>query len=96
MPAFSLNVGAAYTTMENRLRLTGDFFLENGVPFRDSDGVARNLNALFDVSVGAELFFTDNIGGFIKINNLANNTRQRFQRYPVMGLNALFGISARF
>ncbi|NRB49321.1 MAG: hypothetical protein HRU41_16710 [Saprospiraceae bacterium] len=96
LPAFSLNVGAAYTTMEDRLRLTGDFYLENGVPFRDSNGEAQNLNALFDVSVGAELFFTDNIGGFVKINNLANNTRQRFQRYPVMGLNALFGISARF
>lgn len=96
LPAFSLNVGAAYTTMENKLRLTGDFFLENGVPFRDSDGVAKNLNALFDVSVGAELFFTDNLGGFIRLSNLANNTRQRFHRYPVMGLNALFGISARF
>lgn len=96
LPAFSLNAGASFTTMENRLRLTGDFFLENGVPFRDSDGEAKNLNALFDVSLGAELFFTDNLGGFIKLNNLANNTRQRFHRYPVMGLNALFGISARF
>lgn len=96
LPAFTLNVGASYLTMENKLRLTGDFFLENGVPYRDTDGTAKNLNALFDVSVGAELFFTENIGAFMRLNNLASNNRQRWHRYPLMGLNALFGITARF
>lgn len=62
-----------YIIMENCFRFIGDFFLENGVFFWDSDGVVWNFNVLFDVSVGVEFFFIDNIGGFIKINNLVNN-----------------------
>ncbi len=96
LPTLSVNATARYTTPDQNLRFTGEFFLENGVPFQTRDGMADNLNALFDVSVGAEYFFTENIGGFVQINNLANNRRQRWQNYPTFGLNALVGVSARF
>lgn len=97
LPALSLNVTAQYTALENNnLIFRGELFLENGVPFLNKDGEADNLNALFDVSVGAEYFVTDKIGIFGQINNLANNRRQRWQYYPVFGLNALFGVTARF
>lgn len=96
LPTLSVNATARYTTPDQDLRFTGEFFLENGVPYKTRDGMAANLNALFDVSVGAEYFFTENIGGFVQINNLANNRRQRWQDYPTFGLNALVGISARF
>ncbi|MDZ4681527.1 MAG: hypothetical protein SGI94_13890 [Saprospiraceae bacterium] len=66
------------------------------MPYLNSNNEADNLNALFDVSVGADYFFTKNIGAFVNIYNLANNRRQRWQRYPTFGLNALFGITARF
>ncbi|GJM33289.1 MAG: hypothetical protein DHS20C18_22900 [Saprospiraceae bacterium] len=96
LPTTSITASAIYTTEDNKLRFKGDFFLENGVPYKNQNEVAENLNALFDISVGAEYFFTENIGGFIQLNNLANNKRQRWHRYPVMGLNVLAGISARF
>ena len=96
LPSLTVNVGARYTTMENKLTLKGDFFLENGVPYLDENNEAQNLNALFDVSVGADYFFTKNIGGFIQINNLANNQRQRWFRYPTFGINAMVGLVARF
>lgn len=96
LPTTSLNVLAKYKTLDGKLLVKGELFLENGVPFRDSDGETKNLNALFDVSLGAEYYFTDNIGAFASLNNLANNKRQRWHRYPVFGLNALFGITARF
>lgn len=96
LPALTVNVGAKYTTLEDKLTVRGEFFLENGVPYLNSNNEADNLNALFDVSVGADYFFTKNIGAFINIYNLANNRRQRWQRYPTFGLNALFGITARF
>lgn len=96
LPAFTVKAGAKYLTMKDQLLVKGDFFLENGVAYMGEDGNAQTLNALFDISVGAEYFFSKNIGAFIQLNNLANNRRQRWHRYPVVGLNALFGISARF
>lgn len=96
LPSFSVNVAAKYTTPDQKARVTGEFFLENGVPYRDLKGEVKNLNALFDISAGLEYFFSENFGGFIMINNLANNKRQRWEYYPTFGLNALVGISARF
>lgn len=96
LPSFTVNVGARYTTLENKLVVKGDFFLENGLPFLNDDGQAENLNGLFDVSVGADFFFTDNIGGFVQVNNLANNKRERWHRYPTFGINAMIGLLARF
>lgn len=96
LPALTVNVGAKYRTDDNKLMVKGDFFLENGVPYLDSNGEAQNLNALFDISLGAEYYISKNFGLFMQLNNLANNKRQRWQRYPVYGLNALFGITARF
>lgn len=96
LPALSLNVAAKYTTLEEQLRLTAELFLENGVPYKTEAGLAESLNGLFDISVGAEFFFSENFGGFIQINNLANNKRQRWNHYPTFGLNALLGITARF
>lgn len=96
LPTLSVNATARYTTEDQTMRFTGEFFLENGVPYKAMDGTADNLNALFDISVGMEYFFTKNIGGFVQVNNLANNRRQRWQHYPTFGLNALVGVSARF
>jgi len=96
LPSLTLNGGLRYKTMENKLLVKADIFLENGVPYRDKGGEVENLNALFDISLGADYFFTDNIGGFMQVNNLANNRRQRWQYYPMFGLNAMVGITARF
>lgn len=96
LPSFTVNAGARYTTPERQFSLRADFFLENGVPFRAPDGSADNLNALFDISVMGEYYFTENIGAWVQLNNLANNQRQRWYRYPTLGLNAMVGISARF
>ena len=96
LPALTLNLGARYTTMEDQLTVKAELFYENGVPFLNEAGEAENLNALFDVSVGADLFFSENIGGFIQINNLANNRRQRWRHYPTFGLNFMVGITAKF
>ncbi len=96
LPSLTFNAGVRYTTMEGKLIAKADMFLENGVPVLQRDGKTDNLNTLFDISVGADYLFTENIGAFIQINNLANNRRQRWQYYPVFGLNALIGITARF
>jgi len=96
LPALDVNVGATYLTLGEKLSLRADLFIQNGVPFKDEKGEAGNLNALLDLSAGAEYFFTENIGAFAKVNNILDNKRERWQYYPVLGLNAMAGISARF
>ncbi len=96
LPALTLNGGVRYTGLNGKLLAKADLFIENGVPYLNREGKAANLNALFDVSVGADYLFTENIGAFVQINNLANNRRQRWQYYPIFGLNAMAGITARF
>lgn len=96
LPSLEINAGVRYVTLEDKLTVRGDFYLENGVPYLNDDGDAENLNGLFDISLGADYFFTKNIGGFVQVNNLANNKRQRWFRYPTFGLNAMIGLVARF
>lgn len=96
LPSLELNVGASYVMLDNRLSLRGDLFVENGVPFLDTDGTSRNLNPLFDLSASAEFMFTENIGAFAQVNNLLDNRRQRWNHYPVLGINGVVGLSARF
>lgn len=97
LPALTVNLGVRYTTLENRLTVKGDFFLENGVPYLNPETTeADNLNGLFDLSLGADYFFAENFGGFLQINNLANNRRERWLRYPIFGINAMGGVMFRF
>ncbi|MBK8492484.1 MAG: hypothetical protein IPL49_16745 [Saprospirales bacterium] len=96
LPALTFNGAVQYTMLEDKLVVRGEVYFENGVPYLNTEGKADNLNTLFDVSLGAEYFFTKNIGAFVKINNLADNQRQRWLYYPTYGINALAGVSARF
>lgn len=96
LPSLSLNTAAIYTLEKQGIQLRADLFVENGVPYKDLEGNAQNLNALFDLSLSGEYKITDNIGAWVQLNNLANNKRQRFVHYPTIGLNVLGGVSLRF
>ena len=96
LPALELNLGAVYTTLDEKLRIKGDLFVENGIPYINPEGLADNLNGLFDLSFGAHFQATKNFGIFFDLNNIANNKRQRWEGYPTYGINILGGITARF
>lgn len=96
LPAFEVNLSMAYKTMEDKLRVKADLFVENGVPFLNDAGEADNLNGLFDLSIGADYQLSKNFGLFFQLNNIASNKRQRWANYPTYGINILGGITARF
>jgi len=96
LPAFSLQAGAAYKMLDDKLSLRASLFVENGMPYTDEAGLPQRLNALLDISTAADYQLAENIGLFVNINNLANNRRQRWTGYPVFGWNALAGVRARF
>jgi len=66
------------------------------VPARGVNNEVKTLDALVDISGAGEYQLTDNIGVFVRVNNLLNNRRQRWEHYQVLGLNALVGLTARF
>ena len=96
LPATEGNFTATYTTLKQKLSLKGELYFANGVPYKNDLGEADKLNALFDISAGVAYQFTENVGAFFNVNNLAANKRQRWNRYPSYGLNLLAGITAKF
>lgn len=96
LPAITLNAGVAYTGLMEGLVLRGAVFFQNALPVRATDGSADNLNTLLDLNAGADYHFSKNLGAFVLVNNILNNRYQRWQYYPMVGLNAVAGIRARF
>ncbi len=98
LPALDVNFMAVYTTSDNKLRAKAQLNVQNGVPANDIGGINRwkELNGLYDVSVGAEYWIVKKFGAFLEVNNLLNNKRQRWIYYPTYGANVLLGITARF
>lgn len=96
LPTLEVNGGLSYVTLEDKLFLKAQVFVENGVPFKSETGEKDNLNGLFDLSLSAEYFLMENIGFFLEINNLLDNKRQRWRYYPTYGINVMVGASARF
>jgi hypothetical protein len=96
LPSFTVNGAVVYQTLEDKLRLRAELFLENGIAYINDEGMADNLNGLFDLSFGADYFVSKNFGVFMLINNLANNERQRWAGYPTYGINVLAGVNLRF
>ena len=96
LPGLETNVFASYLTMEDNLRLRADIFFVDGVYGKDLDGDAEKLNAVFDVSLSADYYVTENIGAFVKVNNLAGTKWMRWQDYPSFGINGNAGVLLRF
>ena len=94
-------MGAKYTIINDpktnqMASVRASLFVQNGVNYKLKNGDADRLNALYDLSLGGEYFFSKNIGLFLDINNILDNKRERWQNLPTFGLNVLGGISARF
>jgi hypothetical protein len=98
LPSFETNINAKYRLLKDKLHLTANLYLENGVPVMDFDSASgrRVLGPLLDLSIAADYFLTKNIGAFVHANNLANNKRMRWDGYASFGLNLKGGILARF
>ena len=97
LPNLQFNVGAYYTTLREKLVVSGELFIENGVPYRQiGTNVEDSLGSLFDVNLGANYKMTNRIGLFLNLNNVLNNKRERWQGYETFGFNVLGGVTAKF
>ncbi|MEZ5032242.1 MAG: hypothetical protein R2787_12630 [Saprospiraceae bacterium] len=96
LPGLEAFFGARYTLLENRLLLRGDGYLASGVSFINEDSNKDRLGSLVDLSFSAHYQVIEKAWLWFQVNNLNNNQRERWYRYPSFGINVLGGILFRF
>jgi hypothetical protein len=97
LPSTDVTAMAKLRTMENKLMFKGQVFFQNGVPYLNSvTKKADNLGALLDLSVGTEYSINDMFSVWLDANNLLNNKRERWVKYPSFGINILGGLKVKF
>lgn len=94
-PTFTMKVGGSYQ-MQQKLRLTGDIFVFNGVKYLDNAGLVQELNGVFDLNLGADYRYSDKLGFFVQLNNLTAARYFRWFNYTSYGINVLGGLSFNF
>ncbi len=78
------------------LQLKADVFLWDGSAYRDSTLQAKKLGAVADLNFGAEFSVMPKLNIWLQMNNLLNNTYQRWNQYPVLGTQVLAGVVYSF
>lgn len=97
LPSTDINAMIKYRTMERKLGLKGQVFFQNGIPYiNPMGGKADKLGTLLDISLGAEYNINDNFSLWLDVNNVLNNKRQRWYRYPSFGTNVIGGLKVKF
>ena len=75
--------------------LKADVYTFSGIPYL-SKGVELKLPAGTDLSAGAEFKITQKFSAWVDLNNILNSKYQRWNNYPVYGLNVIGGMIMRF
>lgn len=96
LPKTEGNFNAILTVADGKGEVRGGLYLAEGIWFKDLEGISRQGEALYDLNFGAHFLFSKNIGGFVDVNNVLNNKRERWYNYPIVGANFLIGLTARF
>ena len=82
--------------LRNKLTISTDLNLMDKISYVDNNGTTILGNTQIDLSLGVDFFVTENIGLWIRGNNLLDREYLRFSNYPEFGRNLLGGIVAKF
>lgn len=72
------------------------FEYSGGVPIDTDSPVKHTVPSFLDLSAGAEYKATNQLGVFVKANNILNTEYQRFLYYPRLGFNVIGGLNFSF
>lgn len=78
------------------LHLNANLFYKKGAMYRDAGLTAKRLSPAIDMTMGLEFTVQPKLNLWIQMNNLFNNTYQRWNQYPVFGFNVLGGVVYSF
>ncbi|MBK9462909.1 MAG: TonB-dependent receptor [Sphingobacteriales bacterium] len=79
-----------------KLHLTTDFFVLQGIKARLANGSATNLAAIIDLNLAAKYDIIKNLSLFANINNIIGKQYVQYYNYPNYGFNALGGLILKF
>ncbi len=96
LPSLEVNGSVQYQSLNQKLILKAEGFVNDGIPYLDDLGNSGKSNLLLDISLGADYRLTKHFGLFVQGNNLANTLWRRWYQYPTYGLNAIGGITVKF
>jgi hypothetical protein len=74
------------------LQIKADVYFRDGVPYLSKSLVSQKLDPAADLNLGAEFTVLPRLNIWIQMNNLLNNTYQRWNQYEVLGFNVLGGV----
>ncbi|MCB9252497.1 MAG: hypothetical protein H6605_08495 [Flavobacteriales bacterium] len=95
-PDFEWNTSVSAKVTEN-LRLKGKFFvIGNRRSLTAGELSSTELKPIFDLNIGADYQYNKRLSIFADLNNVTNQTYQRWSNYPVYGLNGIAGITFSF
>ena len=94
-PSFGIDAQASYTGGEDIYHVSLIFHGENGLPYRTPGGTETKLDPLLDLNIHGDYYFTESLGGFVELNNILGNKRERWISYPSFGFNAKAGVMLR-
>ncbi len=96
MPEFKYSGYSKIKLLNDKLIVSVDLNLMDKISYIDGTGANALGNSQIDLSLGADFFITDNIGLWVRGNNLLDREYLRFNNYPEFGRNLLGGLLVRF
>lgn len=78
------------------LQLKADVFVWDGNQYQDKSLQSRKSDPAADLNIGAEFAVMPRFNLWIQMNNLLNNTYQRWNQYQVLGFTILGGVVYSF
>jgi hypothetical protein len=66
------------------------------IPSSLAPPIAINLNSYFDINFNGGYHFNDSFSAFLNLNNVLNNSYQRFNNFNVQGFQAMGGLTWKF
>jgi hypothetical protein len=93
-PSIVLGINSSYKVNET-LSFTAQLNAWNGVTTKVGHSEVK-LKPAIDLSIGATYTVNKYLGVFANINNLLNNKYQRYNGYPVYGVNGMLGVVFKY
>lgn len=78
------------------VQVKADAFLWDGNQYRDASMSPRKTGAVADLNLGAEFTVMPRLNVWLQMNNLLNQSYQRWNQYNVLGFNVLGGVVYSF
>jgi hypothetical protein len=96
VPSYKIGTHLNYSLYE-KIIFGADLYFMGGIKAYDwTESRVITLDPIADLNLDVNYRFSDQLGAFLKFDNILGNNYQRYYRYPVRGIQILAGASFNF